>query len=750
MPIYGDRFDLLGVTVGGAGPFRSAVHVGFENGVSAFYGLNGAGKTWMLKSIKAALTGVKFGDGPDVCADVHIRVHDPHAQDPSGLVGELRDALLTAFDEQRSTARRAVEEMSGDLADSNDEVWRAYEDLDSLSVRPDLADRLAAMVAASAVRDPTGGSWTFTEPARAALLDSVGLGLITLRAAGSTEAPGWDVYLPLSTTSPRSRAVLADAAADLQQLWRVAERPAEEQGRALKAVLAADRSLSVLRHAVAAFNYFGTIDNRSPVSTAWPEWLQVPVLRLRSGFTTAPATVLDGEDHLDVDEETLAWAGVTLRGSLTPNGSGRTPLVIPSSSGDGFEVDDFVQAGVNVLIHDSADVLSKVMVDPPQLRFNFLTPDDWLAGVRPRWEYTEEALSDWLPIGELSSARLRWVIDAIRVVMSREGLPLVLLTDEPERGLHRLAERRLASGLGAMALAREVNVIMATHSPLLLDAKHVRRHFVGRDDRGHARVSDLSIALAGGVDSEHNASELGMTMGDLSTMAKLAIVVEGLHDEWVFSSLLREDIDSVPAGVFPMHGAKRLQSLADARILLEGRDAPVLVILDNLSTDRIGGIWQDAVDSCALEDLEGARRALSPLLEMRKEFGDEYLFLHQLGIRAIELGNMHRLHVHGLSLPDVICYLPVDLVLTSPNMEWMDLIGEWRDAAEKKGSSYATNIKKWLAAKRLLPQTSEQIDDQVRTASMQAARDGEPLHPDLLELGRVIRDVGSRGSHQPA
>lgn len=750
MPIYGDRFDLLGVTVGGAGPFRSAVHVEFENGVAAFYGLNGAGKTWMLKLIKGALTGVKFASGPNVCADVHLRVHDPHAQDPGGLVGALRDALLSAFDEQRSTARRALEEMGSDLAESNEGLWHAYEDLDSLSVRPDLADRLAAMVAASAVRDPTGGSWTFTSSARAALMDSVGLGLVTLRATGSVEAPGWDVYLPLSTTSPRSHAVLLEAADDLQQLWRVAETPPDEQAAALKAVLAADRPLSVLRHAVAAFNYFGTIDTRSSVSTTWPDWLQVPVLRLKAGFTGAPATVLDGDDHLDVDEQTLVWAGFTLGGGTKADGSERKPLVVPSQSGVRFEIDDFVEAGINVLVDDTSEVLAKVLVDPPQLRYNLLTPEDWLAGARPRWEYTEAAQPDWLPIGELSSARLRWVIDAIRVAMSREDLPLVLLADEPERGLHRLAERRLASGLGAMAKAREVNVLVATHSPLLLDANHVRRHFVGRDTRGHARVSDLSVTLAGGPDSEHAASELGMTMGDLSSMAKLAVVVEGLHDEWVFTNLLREDIDSVPAGVFPMHGAKRLQSLADARILLEGRDAPVLVVLDNLSVERVGGIWQDAADACLLEDFDGARQALRPLLEMQKEFGDEYLFLHQLGLRASELGSMSRLHVHGLSLPDVICYLPIDSVLTGATSAWDDLILEWRDAAEERGSKYATNIKKWLTVKGLLPQPPAQVDDRVLAASLQAARDGVPLHHDLIELGRVFRDVGNAGSHMPA
>lgn len=90
----------------------------------------------------------------------------------------------------------------------------------------------------------------------------------------------------------------------------------------------------------------------------------------------------------------------------------------------------------------------------------------------------------------------------------------------------------------------------------------------------------------------------------------------------------------------------------------------------------------------------------------------ERLFLHRLGVRALEDGRMDRIHVHGLSQPDVICYLPPGLLLQKPG-EWPDLIRRWKkDAAPKQ----AENLKKWLVANHYLPSDRSELDRRTSTS----------------------------------
>jgi ABC-type molybdenum transport system ATPase subunit/photorepair protein PhrA len=44
-------------------------------------------------------------------------------------------------------------------------------------------------------------------------------------------------------------------------------------------------------------------------------------------------------------------------------------------------------------------------------------------------------------------------------------VPTIFICDEPEAGLHRHAEHRMAKGLPELARARGLGVVAATHSP---------------------------------------------------------------------------------------------------------------------------------------------------------------------------------------------------------------------------------------------------------------------------------------------
>ena len=144
---------------------------------------------------------------------------------------------------------------------------------------------------------------------------------------------------------------------------------------------------------------------------------------------------------------------------------------------------------------------------------------------------------------------------------------------------------------------------------------------------GGIAVRNLPLSV---VDSDARASaatQLGLSHGDLWALTRLVVFVEGIHDEWIFKSLLKEDFDESLAAVLPIHGGTRVRSLADASMVMDGSEAPVLVVLDEMTAsggqrhlDLIKGAWMSG----------DARLAEQLLRELRAEKGDSYLYLHQL------------------------------------------------------------------------------------------------------------------------
>lgn len=101
-------------------------------------------------------------------------------------------------------------------------------------------------------------------------------------------------------------------------------------------------------------------------------------------------------------------------------------------------------------------------------------------------------------------------------------------------------------------------------------------------------------------------------------------------------------------------------------------------------------------------------------------------------------GGLERIHVHGMSLPDAICYLPSRLLL-STEASWDELIAQWRaDAAPKEPS----NLEKWLRERKLLPPDPRALDALIEDVASQARRRNEHLHPNLVALGVRVLDLG--------
>jgi hypothetical protein len=314
----------------------------------------------------------------------------------------------------------------------------------------------------------------------------------------------------------------------------------------------------------------------------------------------------------------------------------------------------------------------------------------------------------------------------------------VFVCDEPEAGLHRLAERHLATGLPKMASRGQLAVLVATHSPVLLSGGHTQPVLVTRGTRGAVDIRPLAMSLLDGLSAERTAGDLGLAVGDLLVLMSVVVVVEGLHDETVFSTLIRDDLDASLATLLPTHGAKRLQSLAEARLLVDGTDAVILIVLDDLDQQVVQPLWDAIAAAYDLGDLGAVRDGVR---ELRDVDGDTYVYLSKFAERAAELGRLDRVRVFGMSEPDVICYLDPDDLLLEPGHTWAALKEQWAaDALPGKPS----NIKKWLAGRGLLPKQPEDVDAAIAGAARAMQRRGAAVAADLVGLGARIRELGLR------
>jgi hypothetical protein len=720
MALLGDNYEVVGVSVAGVGPVASPVHLRLDASVQVLYGQNGAGKTRLLQMVSLALLGVapRVDERPTSFADLHVRVIDPYRTDN----GSFMRGVVSRIGAKVQDLRRALA-----LSVANEQLQGV--DIDELLEREtttDLWAHLAAMI------DLTGMHETMAPGLDDDYYSAADAGLITLRAVGTAERPAWDAYLALPLAQESTRRRLASAKHGWQELLAIAELSDSE---ARDAQLA--RWFEVVGREGAmpldAARPYGLSQGDPGSDRAAPDWLQLPTLLIAQEISGEPVRVVGNETATGVDDGTLNRL-LALAAKIP--GPTKVPLVTTGADGT-TKLNAPLLTALRGIEQSAMQHAEAVLLEPPRLRFQLRTADDWLSGVRPAWEYYEKWNDRWLPIDQLSSARERWVRLSIELAAAPvDEVPAVFVCDEPERGLHRLAEGRLSRGLPSLALSRPFGVLAATHSPALLNSADIRPLLVSRPDSSGARVREVEISLLDRIHTETTAYELGLSVGDLWSLGRVIVVVEGLHDEMVFGSLLREGLNAAAAGLFPMHGGARLKSLAEPGLMINATDAQILVVLDELDSSVVDPIWDDLRRAMAQGDFDTARAKVA---ELRQPNNDSLLFLHQFAFRALETGCLPRVHVHGLSLPDVICYLPEEHVLLKPE-PWAALIEQWRkDAAPNP----PRNIKKWLKDRGYLPSDQAEIDELVGKAAHAAARAARSIHPDLVRLADHVETLAS-------
>ena len=285
--------------------------------------------------------------------------------------------------------------------------------------------------------------------------------------------------------------------------------------------------------------------------------------------------------------------------------------------------------------------IAKILAGSADLRCEAGTAIDWLAQSAPRW------LLDGRPIAVASKAQLRWVSLVIQTVTL--GPAPLLLVDEPESGVHRSAERAVASALAGGEWADVV--IAATHSPIFLD----------QTGANLLRIDRLGGATAWKPEYYEQYIELGLTKSDMLTNVGLFLLVEGEHERVVLDALFGERFRELGVRVVPMRGGANVQHVVDSQFLFDCTDATVMVMLDNVAAASVREVWANARELAQLGELGTAREVVlrwgrnDPSTAKRN---DARVWLTEFMTAAMTAGEHERVEVHGLAEPDLIYYMP--------------------------------------------------------------------------------------------
>ncbi len=339
-----------------------------------------------------------------------------------------------------------------------------------------------------------------------------------------------------------------------------------------------------------------------------------------------------------------------------------------------------------------------------------------------------------LEIGRLSTAQRRWVSIALAFLARRDwhsgayretaypGISphVVLLLDEPERSLHRGAERDVLRRLERLVTEENATAIIATHSPVLLESDAVVLH--------HVRMSDGQIQLQSDITGEADlgaiADRIGARRSDVAALHRVFVLVEGETDRAVLEGLFGEQFTALRASIVPMSGTDALHTAVTPHGLLRLTDASVVVLLDHVDDARLASVRTELARRI---DDRGLRHARNWLAGQRFDRSAERAAAGLL-TSALELGELDRVSIVGISVVDILELLPFDALGCQRSREEFEAAVAAESAAGRRWTSRRT--KEWLQ------QGGADVSvDGVRRAV--ARMDGIPS--DLVEVLNAVR-----------
>lgn len=518
-------FDLLGVTVR-KGPAKD-VHILLEPGVTVLCGRNGSGKTTILRALEGALRGF-----PPFAGDLHCRLPTPSRCDEVELarvvLGHFSFGVGKPFTEKdlRSSARA-----------SGPNRWHGE-------------DGVAAHL------------WGGREPSALAT-EIAEQGLVGFTPAGTREDPFWSVSVD-AHPGEASAALRAElhALAEHARAGTWDELSDDDPGAAVL-------SMCEMPH---------------PDESTWGHsWAPARISYVSGTMYLTVPMVISETDPLDVDRATFEAARSGAGGKALSGGS----------VGDEPTLATWILERLDHFGVQADELYRQLFVDAPVLRCSPLPPAQWFEGAAPvRWEARDHASGCWLPLEALSRGEQRWARVAIRATLigqRKDGPPGVVILDEPEAAMHPLAVRHMVTGLKALVSTLNVHVVVATHSPELLEDPDLRLVLVSRDAARGTSTEEIDAP------KREHAERLGCSVADLLQRHRVVLLVEGEHDRIVLQEVIGEGLDRARVHVVALRGGKELLPVAGADLLFDMTEAVFVVVLDAIRSESFTARWQRAI-----------------------------------------------------------------------------------------------------------------------------------------------------------
>jgi energy-coupling factor transporter ATP-binding protein EcfA2 len=268
------------------------------------------------------------------------------------------------------------------------------------------------------------------------------------------------------------------------------------------------------------------------------------------------------------------------------------------------------------------------------------------------------------------------------------ALPFIMMIDEPERGLHRSAVRRVVENLSRIGRVPNRWVIVATHAAEFVNEPDTELVHITRGESGQILANVASIK------QKARPVALGVEPAELLMDTRAFVVVEGTHDQVVIDELIGPELERLAVRTLCLRGAKNLVPIIDSELLFYYTAAPIIVVLDGLLHDEIGTRWARIVKEWQAGRRREARRLLGTLGASGQGEGR---WLRSFGTRALEAGRLDRCWVFGMGKPDVVEFLPVEM-FRAPDAR---VVGSWEElrAAYAHGGrrgDAGTGLKGWL------------------------------------------------------
>ena len=272
---------------------------------------------------------------------------------------------------------------------------------------------------------------------------------------------------------------------------------------------------------------------------------------------------------------------------------------------------------------------------------------------------------------------------------------LILAIEEPETHLHPAAIRRLRTVL--REISQEQQVILTTHSPLLIDTEKPSANVVVENQtaRPARRVSDIRECL-------------GVAVADNLTSARLVVLVEGPGDAAAISALLSSSserlADVLLSGELmlePLNGASKLSAHASAM------RATACSIFASLDGDEAG---IDAVNAA----VSSGRIATSDYMLMSRRGMKESEFEDLLKFSAYR----HQLEAEfGVRIPAALA--------NGKGPKWSDKLQSALKSKYKLGNKYEIGRAKALVSEVVVAAGRDSLNAAGRTAIDQLATELE-------------------------